>query len=316
MKGKKSFSVFLSFLLIGLWGSTSLAAEAFPTKPISIVVPFAAGGAVDVTIRIIAQEAEKDLGQKIMVINKPGAGAAEGQGFVARANPDGYTLLAITSSVVTNTLTKKVDFTIDSFAPIVLYCFDPEVMYVSAASPFKTLEDLITAGKNAPVTNATHGHSTAHHIASLIMEEKFGMKFKYIHTKGATEQVPMIAGGHVQSGLGAYGEARSMADQGKIRVIGVMSEERDPRIPNIPTFKEKGYPMNYGAWRGIAGPKGLSPEVMDRLSKAFKTALDNKEVKEKFAVAEYPLMSKGPKEFEAYIEADLENIKQIMPHLQ
>jgi tripartite-type tricarboxylate transporter receptor subunit TctC len=107
-----------------------------------------------------------------------------------------------------------------------------------------------------------------------------------------------------------------MADQGKIRVIGVMSEERDPRIPNIPTFKEKGYPMNYGAWRGIAGPKGLSPEVMDRLSKAFKTALDNKEVKEKFAVAEYPLMSKGPKEFAAYIEADLENIKQIMPHLQ
>ncbi|MDP1992463.1 MAG: tripartite tricarboxylate transporter substrate binding protein [Syntrophales bacterium] len=316
MKEKKIFTVLLSFLLIGLWGSAGFAAEAFPTKPISIVVPFAAGGAVDVTIRIIAQEAEKDLGQKIMVINKPGAGAAEGQGFVARANPDGYTLLAITSSVVTNTLTKKVDFTVDSFSPIVLYCFDPEVMYVNAASPFKTLEELIAAGKKAPVTNATHGHSTSHHIASLIMEDKFGMKFKYIHTKGATEQVPMIAGGHVQSGLGAYGEARSMADQGKIRVIGVMSEERDPRIPNIPTFKEKGYPMNYGAWRGIAGPKGLSPEVLDRLTKAFRAALDNKEVKDKFAKAEYPIMSKGPKDFAAYIKTDLENIKQIMSQLQ
>ena len=316
MRGKRIFTVLLSFLLIGLWGSAGWAAEAFPTKPISIVVPFAAGGAVDVTIRIIAQEAEKDLGQKILVINKPGAGAAEGQGFVARANPDGYTLLAITSSVVTNTLTKKVDFTVDSFAPIVLYCFDPEVMFVSAASPFKSLEDLMTAGKKAPVTHATPGHSTSHHIASLILEDKFGMKFKFIHTKGATEQIPMIAGGHVQCGLAAYGEARSMVDQGKVRVVGVMSEDRDPRIPNVPTFKEKGYPINYGAWRGIAGPKGLSPEVMNRLSKAFKAALDNKEVKEKFAKAEYPLMSKGPKEFDAYMKADFESIKQIMSQLQ
>lgn len=316
MMKNRIFTVLLSFLLIGLWGSAGWAAEAFPTKPVSIVVPFAAGGAVDVTIRIIAQEAEKDLGQKILVVNKPGAGAVEGQGFVARAHPDGYTLLAITSSVVTNTLTKKVDYTIDSFAPIVLYCFDPVVLYVNAASPFKSLEDLIAAGSKAPVTNATHGHSTAHHIASLILAEKAGMKFKYIHTKGAAEQVPMIAGGHVQSGFGAYGEARSMVEQGKLRLLGVMSEERDPRIPGVPTFKEKGYPLNYGAWRGIAGPRGLSPEVLDRLSRAFKAALDKKEVKDKFAKAEYPLMSKGPKEFAAYMKADLESIKQIMSLLQ
>jgi tripartite-type tricarboxylate transporter receptor subunit TctC len=316
MKGKRIFTVLLSLLLVGLWGSAGWAAEAFPTKPVSIVVPFAAGGAVDVTIRIIAQEAEKDLGQKILVINKPGAGAAEGQGFVARANPDGYTLLAITSSVVTNTLTKKVDFTVDSFAPIVLYCFDPEVMLVSAATPFKSVEDLVAAGKKAPVTHATPGHSTSHHIASLILEGKSGMKFKYIHTKGATEQIPMIAGGHVQCGLAAYGEARSMVDQGKIRVIGVMSEERDPRIPNVPTFKEEGYPMGYGAWRGIAAPKGISPENLDRLYKAFKTALDKKEVKEKFAKAEYPLMSKGPGEFAAYMKADFESVKQIISQLK
>ncbi|HOG17490.1 MAG TPA: tripartite tricarboxylate transporter substrate binding protein [Syntrophales bacterium] len=316
MKGKRIFTVLLSLLLIGLWGSAATAAETYPAKPVTIVVPFAAGGAVDVTIRIIAEEAEKDLGQKILVVNKPGAGAAEGQGFVARANPDGYTLLAMTSSVVTNTLTKKVDFTIDSFAPITLYCFDPEVLYVNASTPFKSLEDLIAAGKKGVVTNATHGHSTSHHIASMLMEEKAGIKFKYVHTKGATEQVPMIAGGHVQSGLGAYGEARSMVDQGKLRLLGVMSEERDPRIPNVPTFKEKGYPMLYGAWRGISGPKGLSPEILDRLTKAFKAALDKKEVKEKFAKADYPIMYKGPKEFAAYLKADFESNKQILSQLK
>jgi tripartite-type tricarboxylate transporter receptor subunit TctC len=126
----------------------------------------------------------------------------------------------------------------------------------------------------------------------------------------------MIAGGHVQCGLGAYGEARSMVDQGKLRLLGVMSEERDPRIPSVPTFKEKGFPLFYGAWRGIAGPKGLSPEILDRLSKAFKAALDKKEVKEKFAKADYPMMYKGPKDFAAYLKADFESNKQILSQMK
>ena len=132
--GKRTAVILSVFAVMGLLGlSDSQAQTTFPAKPISIIVPFAAGGAVDTTIRIISEEAEKGFGQKILVINKPGAGAAEGQGFVARSKPDGYTLLAMTSSVVTNTLTKKVDFTIDSFTPIVLYCFDPEVMFVSSS---------------------------------------------------------------------------------------------------------------------------------------------------------------------------------------
>src|SRR5512139_1229526 len=106
----------LGISLVGFAGAAQ-AQSSYPAKPVSIIVPFAAGGAVDTTIRIIVEEAEKGLGQKILVVNKPGAGAAEGQGFVARSKPDGYTLLAMTSSVVTNTLTKKVDFTIDSFSP-------------------------------------------------------------------------------------------------------------------------------------------------------------------------------------------------------
>ena len=146
--GKGTTVILSVFAVVGLLGlSDSRAQTTFPAKPVSIIVPFAAGGAVDTTIRIIVEEAEKGLGQKILVMNKPGAGAAEGQGFVARSKPDGYTLLAMTSSVVTNTLTKKVDFTIDSFAPIVLYCFDPEVMLVSSATPYQTLEDLIDGGK-------------------------------------------------------------------------------------------------------------------------------------------------------------------------
>lgn len=308
--------VVVGFVLAGLafpgFSGLCHAQTLFPGKPISIIVPFAAGGAVDTTIRIIAEEAEKGLGQKILVINKPGAGAAEGQGFVARSKPDGYTLLAITSSVVTNTLTKKVDFTIDSFTPIVLYCFDPEVMFVSSSTPYQNLEDLVNAGKKEPVSHSTPGHSTSHHLAGLMLEKRTGMKFKYVHTKGGGEQIPMVAGGHAKCMLASWGEGRSMAEQGKLRVVGVMAEERDPRLPNVPTFKEKGIPLEYGAWRGIAAPKGVPAEAVEKLVQVFKTALEKKEVKEKFAKAEYPIMAKGPKEFEGYIYKDYEDVKQIL----
>ncbi len=303
-------------MVMGGLAGWSQAQPTYPAKPVSIIVPFAPGGAVDTTIRIISEEAEKMLGQKILVVNKPGAGAAEGQGFVARSKPDGYTLLAITSSVVPNTLTKKVDFTIDSFDPLVLYCFDPEVMFVSSATPYQTLEELIQAGQKEAISHVTPGHSTAHHVAALILEKKIGMKFKFVHTKGAGEQVPMVAGGHAKCMLAAWGEARAMVEQGKVRVLGVMSETRDPRLPNVPTFREKGIPIEYGAWRGIAGPKGLAPEVRDKLIQIFQKTLDLKEVKDKFAKAEYPLMSKGPKDFERYIREDYESVKQILSMLK
>jgi len=318
MVGWKKIWILLLILglsLVGFAGGAQ-AQSSYPAKPVSIIVPFAAGGAVDTTIRIIAEDAEKALGQKILVINKPGAGAAEGQGFVARSKPDGYTLLAITSSVVTNTLTKKVDFSIDSFSPIVLYCFDPEVMLVSSSTPYQKLEDLIEAGKKKPVLHATPGHSTSHHVAALILEKKTGMKFKFIHTKGAGEQVPMVAGGHAECMLAAWGEARSMVEQGKLRVVGVMSDERDPRLPNVPTFKEKKIGLEYGAWRGIAGPKGIASEVLEKLLKVFQTALNSKDVKDKFAKAEYPLMAKGPKDFDSYMRTDYENVKQILSLLK
>ncbi|HYB19912.1 MAG TPA: tripartite tricarboxylate transporter substrate binding protein [Thermodesulfobacteriota bacterium] len=317
-KGKKVLIILSVITIVSLneFSDPAYAQTSFPTKPISMIVPFAPGGAVDTTIRIISEEAEKLLGQKILVINKPGAGAAEGQGFVARSKPDGYTLLAITSSVVTNTLTKKVDFSVDSFDPIVLYCFDPEVMFVSSTSPYQTLEELINAARKESVSHATPGHSTSHHVAGLILEKKIGVKFKFVHTKGAGEQVPMVAGGHAKCMLASWGEARSMVEQGRLRVLGVMSQERDPRLPNMPTFKERGYPIEYGAWRGIAGPQKTPPEVLGKLVRVFKGALDKKEVKEKFAKAEYPIMAKGPKDFEAYIRSDYGDVKQILSMLK
>lgn len=316
MKRYAGWMVFILVLAFVFASHEEAFSQPFPTKPLNIIVPFTPGGAVDTTIRIISEEAEKSLGQKILVINKPGAGAAEGQGFVARSKADGYTLLAMTSSVVTNTLTKKVDFTIDSFDPVILYNFDPEVMFVYSGSPYQNLEDLINQGKKEPVLHVTPGHSTSHHVASLILEKKTGTKFKYVHTKGGTEQIPMVAGGHGVCFLGVWGEARSMVEQGKLRPLGVMSKERDPRFPNIPTFKEKGWDIEYGAWRGISGPKGMPQDVIQKLYPVFKKALETPEVRDKFKKADYSVMIQGPEAFLNYIKTDFESIKQILSVLK
>lgn len=307
----------LTMVFAGCGGGADKAAKPnFPTKPIEIVVPFAPGGAVDVTVRILAADMEKTLGQKVLIVNKAGGGAVEGQSFVARANPDGYTLLAMTSSVVTNTMTKQVDYKIDSFQPISMYNFDPEVLVVHAGSPYKTLEELLADGKANVITHSTPGHSTSHHTAGLMLEKKTGIKFKYIHTKGATEQVPMIAGGHATAGLAAWGEVRSMVEQGKLRVLGVMAEKRDARIPDVPTFKEKGVDIVYGAWRGIAAPKGTPPEVVAKLDEALKKAIESAEVKEKFKASGFPLMYEGSQGFTKYVKADVDNVTQILTMLK
>ncbi len=315
MKKNIFLLVFLSFLLVGLWGSTSLAAEAFPTHSISIVVPFAPGGSVDISMRILSDAVENDLGQKMLIVNKAGGGATEGQSYVAKAKPDGYTMLAITSSVVTNTITKKVDYTIDSFAPVLQYCFDPEILFVTASSPYKTLDDFMAAAKKEPIMNATSGHSTSHHIAGVVLEKLTGVKLTYVHTKGGKEPITMVAGGHVVSSFGSYGVTKNMIDQGNIRVLGVMSEKRDPRFPDVPTFKEKGIDILYGPWRGIAVPKGTPPEVIERLSKAFKKALATEEVKTKFANTDIPITVLDGKDFAKIIKGEYESQKSILADL-
>jgi len=292
------------------------AQQRFPDKPITMVVPFAAGGAVDVTTRIICEEAEKTLGQKILIVNKAGGGATEGQGFVARAKPDGYTLLAGSSSLVTNTIAKSVDYTVDSFETIALYNYDPDVMMVPVTEPHKTIEELMAQAKKEPLSSATSGHSTAHHIAYLLLENAAGVKFKYIHTKGGSEAVPMVAGGHAKTLLGAWGEAANMVSQGKLRPLAVMSKERDPRFPDLPTFREKGWNVEYGAWRGFVAPKGLPKDVKEKLTQAFLAAMKSEPVKDKFTKADYTIFVKGPDEFAALIKEDYKNVKQILEQLK
>lgn len=290
--------------------------KPFPTRFLEVVVPFAPGGAVDNTIRIIGTEAEKLLGQKMTILNKPTGGSVEGQRYVAKAKPDGYTLLAMTSSVVSNILTKDVDFTLGSFDPLIMYCFDPFVFVVNADLPYKTLSEVVAASKSKPLAASTPGKANSKHIAGMLIEEKTGAKFNYVHTKGASEGVPMIAGGHVQVGCWAWAEVRPLVEQGKIRPIAVMAEQRDTDFPNVPTFKEEGVELFYGAWRGIAAPKGLSPETRAVLINALTQSVNSAEVKDKFGKAGFPVVYKDAKDFSKYIQEDYVSLQKTLAQLK
>jgi tripartite-type tricarboxylate transporter receptor subunit TctC len=318
----KNFRELVMLLLVGTvvsgWcvSGTYAAEPQFPTRFLEIVVPFAPGGAVDNTIRIIGAEAEKALGQKITVLNKPAGGSVEGQRHVANAKPDGYTLLAMTSSIVTNILTKKVDYSLDSYDPLLMYSFDPMIFVISASLPYKTLAEVIAAGKEKPLTASTPGKANSKHIAGMILGDKTGMKFNFVHTKGASEGVPMIAGGHVQAGCWSWAEVKSLVEQNKIRPIAVMAETRDSDLPNVPTFKELNYEIYYGAWRGIAAPKGLPPAVRKTLIDAFTQAIKSPAVTEKFDKAGFPIVYKDADGFRKYVEQDHKDLKKILGDLE
>lgn len=310
-----------AWILLGIVALTvplqaTAAEKKFPSRFIEIVVPFAPGGAVDNTIRIIGAEAEKTLGQKITVLNKPAGGSVEGQRHVATAKPDGYTLLAMSSSLVTNILTKQVDYTLDSYDPLVMYAFDPMVFVVYSGLPYKTLAEVIAASKQKSFAASTPGKANSKHIAGMIMEQKTGARFTYVHTKGASEGVPMLAGGHVQAGCWSWAEVKPLVDQGKIRPIAIMAEDRDPDIPNIPTFKEGGHEIYYGAWRGIGGPKGMPAEVKGVLMDAFTKALKSPEVKKRFDNAGFPLVFKDSEGFRKYVQDDYNYVKQVLATLK
>lgn len=167
---------------------TPAPATDFPTKAIDIVVPFQPGGNVDLSCRIIAEELSKDLGQPVNVLNKEGGGAIVGQTYALQQKADGYTILALTSSFVTNILGGTTTYDMDSATPIAEYCFDPEIIVVSGESDIETLAQLIEKGKDTPLLNSTPGFSTSHHIASLIFTRDIGTQFEYMHTAAGASQ--------------------------------------------------------------------------------------------------------------------------------
>lgn len=283
----------------------------YPTKPIDLVVPFAAGGNVDLSCRILAAELEKELGQPVNVLNKEGGGAVVGQTYAVNQKPDGYTMLALTSSYVTNVLSGATTYGMDSITPIAEYCFDPELLVASEASGIETFDQFMEVGKTKTLLNSTPGFSTSHHIASLLFTQKTGIQFEFMHTNGSAEQTVQLAGGHAEVGFTTYAGAASLIDQGKIKVLAICSDKRSELLPDVPTMKESGVDFVYGAYRGLAVPAGTPDDVVQVLSDAMAKAMVSDEVKTQFDNSGFPITYADAATFKAFLADDYTKMEAI-----
>ncbi|MCP1972632.1 tripartite-type tricarboxylate transporter receptor subunit TctC [Bradyrhizobium elkanii] len=262
----------------GMLVSTAAQAQDYPTKPITLIVPWPAGGSTDISMRAIAESASKVLGQPIAVDNKAGGGGTVGPATMAAgAKPDGYTIAQIPITVFRLPLMQEVSWDpAKDFSYIIHLTGYTFGVTTNAESQFKTWQDVVDFAKKNPgkVTYATPGTGTSLHIGMEQIALMAGIKLTQVPFKGGAETNAAVLGQHTMLQADSTGW-RPLVDAGKLRLLMVWTGARSPNYPDVPTLKELGYPMVYDSPFGIAGPKGMDPKIVAKLHDAFKKAIED-----------------------------------------
>ena len=274
----------LSVGLVGCGGKAqpkSAAKADYPTKPITLIVSFSAGGGTDLGARLLAPYLEKELGVPVVVENKPGGGGWIGYSEMLKAKPDGYTLGYVnTPGLITGYLnpSAKRQQNLDSFSYIANHVIDPGVIAVRANdNRFNTIQELVDYAKKNEMTATTNGVGSGNHFASLEMNKELGTKIKPVHFAGTSEALTAVLGGHIDIFVVKVGEILEPVKDKQFKVLGVMSKERVPQFPNIPTLRESVGEVINTTVRGVAASKDLDPKILAKLQTAFQNAMKNPE---------------------------------------
>jgi tripartite-type tricarboxylate transporter receptor subunit TctC len=321
MKGEnmklRILAVSVFFLLMAV-GVGCFAAE-YPTKPITLLVAYPAGGETDIGGRIVGAIAEKDLGQPIIVVNKGGAGGQIGWTELAKQKPDGYYIGFVNlPSLNTHVLDaeRKATFTLDSFVPIINQVVDPVCFYVKPDSPYKTFKDVLDDAKKRPgkITASTTGILSNEHLGILLLQEAAKVKFRMVHFDGSSQILTALMGGQVDIGVDNVGGAwTSRVKAGQCRPLVVMEKERSKFYPNTPTTVEQGYPkVLMSSSRGIVGPKGIPDPILKKLQAVFKKAMEQPDHIEKMEKAGLAVKIMVGEEYGKYIREVHETTKSLM----
>src|SRR6266478_3952598 len=265
------------------WSGQSAWAQT--ARTIRIVVPFPAGGSADILARLLGEQINKSQGPTVLIENRPGAGASIAYELVARAPPDGNTLVINANSIVINPLLRKVSYDpLTSFEPICYLVSSPQVIVVNSASPYRTLADFVAAARAKPgaLTVATVGPATTQHIGFEQFRRLANLNVTYVPYSGGAPAITALLGGHVTGVLGNYSEAVEQLNAGKLRALAATSRTRIVPLPDVPTVAESGY-KNYEAevWFGVAAPTKTPKEIVTQLATWFTAAMQASEVKPK-----------------------------------
>ena len=282
-------------------------ASAFPDKgkPVSIVVPYGAGGGSDGAARALAPFLEEALGTRVNVVNKGGAGSQVGMTYVAKSKPDGYTLgYGLWPTLITIYIDpeRQAQFKRDSFIPVALHMIDPGVIAVKADSPFKTLDDLIAAAKAKPgkIKVSDNGLLNPEHLMWLQLQEKAGVKFAIAHFKGGAAAVAGLLGGHTDAAAGGLKPWVGHLDGGTVRLLAFLDDRSNKFFPQFPTAAKQGHDLKTASVRGFVVSAGTPKDVVDTLAKALKQAINNPGHQDRLKKIKQEARYLGPKEFSAF----------------
>jgi tripartite-type tricarboxylate transporter receptor subunit TctC len=291
--------------------------QTYPARPVTLVVPIAAGGAVDTAARIFAEKLQERLQQTFVVENRTGAGAMIGTGYVAKAAPDGYTLLLMESSVVLSKwLHKSVPFDITSdFMPIARVATNPLVLFAHPSLPANDVKELIAYSKANPgkLSVATSGAGTPHHLAVLMLNAAAGIDITHVPYRGTTPALNDLLSGQVPLMWSTPVGVMQFVEQGNAKTLGVTTPQRVAILPHVATLAENAVPgFDLQAWLGIAAPAGVPPDVVARLSQAIREITEMPEVQRRMAAMGQNLDFRNSDEYRERLASDHQKFGAII----
>ena len=291
--------------------TVSYAQEKYPSRPITIVAPFPPGGVADLTARPVAAAMERVLKNPVVVVNKTGAAGAVGMAFVANSKPDGYNLLMALSSIsiipeADKLFERKPAYTMDQLIPIALISADPTIFVVSADRPWKNVKEFVDDAKKRPgqISYSSSGVYGTLHMATEMLSHAGGISLKHVPYSGAGPALTAILGGHVDSLASGPAVLIPQIKAGKLRPLAGWGAKRVEALPDVPTFKELGYDIEFYIWAGLLAPRGTPQPVMKRIRESVRQAVQTPEFKAAMEKLQTPIAYLDAPEFQKFWDKD------------
>jgi tripartite-type tricarboxylate transporter receptor subunit TctC len=302
------FRIVAAAVAMSAAGGVAAAQSPFPSKPVHIFVPYAAGGGVDILARTLGDVVSRQWGQTVVVENRPGAGGVVASQALVASPPDGYTLIVVASGHATNPfLYPKIPYdTFKDFTPISLLASSPNILLVRTDSPFKTLGDMIAQARSKP-GSLSFGHAgtgTSTHLAGELLKNLAKIDLNAIPYKGGAPSINDLLGGQIPMSFNNGPESVGQLEAGTVRALAVTTASRASFLPNVPSMAEAVSGYDTEVWWGLLGPAGMPADLIAKLSHDFVAALNTDPVKERLGKLGASPIGSSPSEFDAKIRAD------------
>jgi len=312
-----AFARIAALALLALAFTVPASAQDYPSRQVRVIVPFGAGGPADIYARVLAQHLSEDLKQTFIIENRPGAGSVIGTDAVAKAAPDGYTLLVMSNTHTTNEslLDNKPFQLMRDFVPVAPINYSDLIMVVHPSVPAKNLQEFIALAKSKPgeLNYASSGAGTPYHMAGELFKAMSGTNIVHVPHKASGEARNSVMGGHVHMMFDAITTMTSNVQAGQVKALGTTGTKRSALTPDVPTIAEAGVP-GYEAtiWLGVMAPAGTPKEIVEKLNGEINKIINRPDVKEAWAKQGAVPMVMSPPEFDKYLRADIEKWANVV----